>query len=114
MKALSAWQRCFISGIRGLPSPIPVDKLPANSVEYWQRRAAELHAENERLREQLQSTKVPAVQDVLTHLFVEKVQDVPSEESILEYPIPRNFFHLCSKKFWSIFSIYKFAIMNTV
>ena len=107
MKSFSAQQRCFISGIRGLPSPIPVDKPPAASVDYWQRRAAELHAENEKLRELLQSTKVPAVQDVLTHLFVEKVQDVPAQESILENPAPRNFFHLCSKKVLSILNIYK-------
>lgn len=68
---------------------VATDKARATSVEYWQKTAKNLHAENEELRKQLgvfPQAKGVAVQEVLTQLFVEKVQDVPAVESIIDSP----------------------------
>jgi len=69
---------------------VAADKARATSAEYWQKTAKSLSTENEELRKQLgislQSRGV-AVQEVLTQLFVEKVQDVPAVESIIDSPM---------------------------
>lgn len=66
-----------------------VDKARATSVEYWQKIANDLSVENEELRKQLgllQQPNTVAVQEVLTHLLVEKVKDVSLLESIIDTP----------------------------
>lgn len=68
---------------------VATDMARATSVEYWQKTAKNLSAENEELRKQLgvfPQAKGVAVQEVLTQLFVEKVQDVPAVESIVDSP----------------------------
>jgi len=70
-----------------------VDKAMPASVEYWQRKAMTLHAENEDLRRQLglaESSKALAVQEVLTQLFVEKVQDVYATGGTMNSPAQRK------------------------
>lgn len=69
------------------------DKAMATSIEYWQRKALNLHAENEDLRRQLGlagSSKALAVQEVLTQVFVEKVQDVYALGSTIDSPAQRK------------------------
>lgn len=73
---------------------VAADKARATSVEYWQKTAKNLSTENEELRKQLGfflQSKGVAVQEVLTQLFVEKVQDVSAVESIIDSPTHGKF-----------------------
>lgn len=66
---------------------VNTDKARGSSVEYWQKTANDLSVQNEELRKQLavfQQSKGVAVQEVLTQLFVEKVQDVSGVEGIVD------------------------------